>query len=353
MVGRRTHVVAGIAVMVVILAAAISLLILHRSPTNVETASHDQAGEDVDIHDPVASHRTRPATPEDWKQDFREDPEWWMREAARRSKQADLPGPCKSFGHVTWEDGVPAPGARIEMLMTRRHGASGVSWEDTGTRTDDDGWYELAELPNCPLRLAASTSDPFPGRAEEMEAPASEEFPRRLRRDLVIQPVCAIAGRVTDMEGVPLQASVHADPSLWLNAKLHGLDAPRDISPDLSGRFWAYEAISSRDGRFEFSGLPDGNWTLMAEADGHRSDLVELAFDSGECPRAAEFILQPNTCWSIQVRDPDGAPIAGATVYVLTIMRSRVGWTGEIVETDADGVAMVCETTPESVWRLR
>ncbi len=44
--------------------------------------------------------------------------------------------------------------------------------------------------------------------------------------------------------------------------------------------------------------------------------------------------------------DTEGNPIADASVYVLTIMRSRVGRTGEKVATGPKGVAEICETTP-------
>jgi len=87
-----------------------------------------------------------------------------LEEVADRSP---LPSACVSFGTVRWLDGSPAADARIETLITRRHGASGTSWEDTGVQqTDAEGNYELPAQDICPLRLAASAPRRRPGPVE-------------------------------------------------------------------------------------------------------------------------------------------------------------------------------------------
>ncbi len=263
-----------------------------------------------------------------------------LEEVADRSQ---LPPACVSFGTVRWADGSPVADARIETLITRRHGASGTSWEDTGVRTDKAGNYELPVQDICPLRLAASTTSPPPGRGEEYGPPGEGEIPHRIRRDLIIEPVCVIDGEILDASGEPLDGRVAANPNHWLVGRLHGFKHMESRGKEWNGRFWAYSATTDDEGFFAFDTLPDSDWTLMAEVDGYEPGLVELSFEEGDCPEPVSFSLEPMSCWTAGVLDPEGSPIPNARVWAISIVRSRVGWTGETVITGRDGRAQVCD----------
>lgn len=256
---------------------------------------------------------------------------------------SQLPPPCVSFGTVRWTDGSPAPDARIETLITRRHGASAKSWVDTGVRTDRGGNYELPPQRACPLRLAATTTEPHPGRGEEFGPPGEGEIPYRIRRDLTIEPVCPVEGRVLDATGESIESRVAASPNHWLVARLHGFRS--SLAGDLPERWrnWAYRTTTDDEGFFAFDALPNSDWTLMAEAEGYEAGIVELSFEAGDCPEPVSFSLEPASCWTASVFDPDSNPIPDAVVWALSIVRSRVGWTGEEVITGPDGKARVCE----------
>lgn len=257
--------------------------------------------------------------------------------------RTQLPPACVSFGTVRWADGSPVPEARIETLITRRHGASGISWEDTGVRTDAEGNYELPAQDICPLRLAASTTSPRPGRGEELGPPVEGDAPYRIRRDLTVEPVCTVHGEILDFDGQPLQGRVAANPNHWLVGRLHGFKHKESRGKEWNGRFWAYVETTDDEGTFTFDTLPDGDWTLMAEFDGYEPGLVELSFEEGDCPEPVSFRLEPMPCWTAGVFDPEGNPIPNAEVWALSIIRSRVGWTGETVVTGPDGRAKVCD----------
>ena len=268
-----------------------------------------------------------------------------LEEVADRSQ---LPPPCVSFGTVRWADGSPVADARIETLLTRRHGASGTSWEHTGVRTDAAGNYELPAQDICPLRLAASTTSPPPGRGEEYGPPGEGEIPHRIRRDLTVEPVCVVDGEILDSDGEPLDGRVAANPNHWLVGRLHGFKSNDSQGGDWrerKGRFWAYVAYTDDEGFFAFDTLPDGDWTLMAEVEGYEPGLVELSFEDGDCPEPVSFSLESMSCWTVAVFDPEGNPIPNAEVWAISIIRSRLGWTAETVPTGPDGRAQICEIT--------
>lgn len=281
--------------------------------------------------------------------------EWWDDVMAMRlevmNDPAHRPPPCQPFGSVRWPDGSPVPRARIEMLTNKRTGVVGGStWVDTGIGTDEQGDYELPPQEICPLRLAAETTDPRPGRGEEYDPPGEGDLPFRIRRDIVLEEACTVEGTVRSTTGEPLDAQVAADPSHYLGEMFRGVkNAYSARHPETRGRYFSYTTQSHEDGSFLFPSLLSGDWTIFADREGHRPAFVELHWDDdGACPDHAAIELEPDTCWTIFVHDEQGRPISGAYNSVVATMRTDRSSlsSGEVVYSDAEGLAEVCGTTP-------
>ena len=76
----------------------------------------------------------------------------------------------------------------------------------------------------------------------------------------------------------------------------------------------ASRASSGADGRFELSGLCKGEYLLKVEAPG-RAWVEHKAYIAPDLdPASVEFVLDQGDTISGQVRDPQGKPIANATV---------------------------------------
>lgn len=268
-----------------------------------------------------------------------------------KTDPGNRPPPCQPFGHVDWPDGTPAPLARIEMLTNERTGGVGGSqWVDTGIRTDDLGNYELPPQEICPLRLAAETIEPHPGRGEEHDPPDGVDGSFRIRRDILLEEACSVVGEVRGVNGERLSAEVSADPSHYLGQLFRGDDnAYLARHPETRGRYFAYGTQSDEEGRFTFESLYSGDWTIYADAEEYRPAFVELSWGDGEaCPGHLIVELQSDQCWSIYVFDERGQPIGNAYNKVVATMRTDGNSlsSGEVVYTNGEGIAEVCNTTP-------
>ncbi len=342
-----------------VLVLAVVVIVLGRSVTDRSSpASEGRPGPSVDDQTTLPADRSHSAGHVPRDDLFGTEPfhtEWLDEVMAMRLRvmndPANRPPPCQPFGSVRWADTTPAQRARIEILTNKRTGSvGGGTWIDTGIETDEQGDYELPPQDICPLRMAAATTRPRPGRGEEHDPPEEDELPFRIRRDIVLEEACSIRGEVRDVNGEPLVAQVAADPSHYLGDMLRGdPDAYSARHPETRGRYFSYTTNSDEDGSFALPSLLSGDWTIHADLDGYRPSFVELHWhDGGACPEPATIELEPDSCWSVFVHDEEGRPIPGAYVRVVATLRTDRSAlsSGEVVHTDRDGLADVCNTTP-------
>lgn len=219
-----------------------------------------------------------------------------------------LPPPCVSYGYVTWPDGKPAEGARIQILLVTRQTEDGPRWEDTGANTDSDGFYELNRREVCPLRLAAWV--PAKGRGEEMAAPVldEDEDATRIRRDIMLDEAFALRGIVRDERGaVVAQGEVSALGTWALTSNPVDADHTREVI----ARMNANRATIGVDGRFEFPALPAADWTLTVACETYEPTIVTLAEEDIRNEQLIEVTVKDPRCLDVFVVDSEGHGIPG------------------------------------------
>ena len=230
--------------------------------------------------------------------------------------------PCRVHGQVTFEDGQPVHGAIIEMLTAKTNTGT---WVDSGIRTGADGWYELPRQDRCPLLLAATLDGR--GRGEEVENPflgadaaASQDAQRR---DILVEPACAVGGRVIDQHGSSVSGSevsvATQEGADWESGKLRraSIFEDRDLMHEVVTR-WGTTAITNEDGEFSFPALAPHSWIVHAEAPGFDSARVTLSFEADDVPEPLEITLRKVQPWTVQVIDEEDRPIPDAVVCLGT-----------------------------------
>jgi beta-lactamase regulating signal transducer with metallopeptidase domain len=137
-------------------------------------------------------------------------------------------------------------------------------------------------------------------------------FPKWAKAALDGNPPGKISGRIVDGHGQPIAgANVQATLQLTiLSLTSPGANylVPYRAADD------RFNASTARDGRFELSGLCKGTYLVKVEAPG-RAWEERKAFLAPDLKTASvEFVLDQPDAISGQIRDPQGKPIANATV---------------------------------------
>ena len=141
---------------------------------------------------------------------------------------------------------------------------------------------------------------------------ASDLFQSKVKEALDADPPGKITGRVVDGHGRPVAG---ADVRATLQLTLMVMTSPGGYhSADYRGPAERFRASSGTDGRFELSGLCKGEYLLKVRAPGRAWVEQKSYIAPDRDPAAVEFVLDQGDTISGQVRDPQGKPIAGATV---------------------------------------
>ncbi|HEX6202470.1 MAG TPA: carboxypeptidase-like regulatory domain-containing protein, partial [Thermoanaerobaculia bacterium] len=158
-------------------------------------------------------------------------------------------------------------------------------------RTDDDGRFEIENVPPGAVRLAASGGGFRPGEASGIELAPGE------RRDGVrieLQRGGTLVGRVLAPDGQPLP------------------NALVQVSANL---LWGgIEGRTDGDGRYRLPGLPEGVLQVRAEHSDFVATIREITAGEGEIQ--LDLQLGAGHRVSGRVVDAGGAPIAGARVML-------------------------------------
>ena len=202
-------------------------------------------------------------------------------------------------GRILDPDGRPAAGITVEVANGAPHSL------DLHTRliTDDTGGFELERPAGLPLFLSARDQSLDGGPALCLE-PRPLEPGEAL--DHHLRPAPVLRGLVVDTEGRPY-TDVELVADLYRPATpTRGLQSHGDCRANLR---------LDADGRFAWSGLLPGRWSVTLTADGAAPlrREVEPAFPQPAFPQPTWVLPRLATVVG-QVLDPGGAPVAGARV---------------------------------------
>lgn len=191
-------------------------------------------------------------------------------------------------GRIVGSDGRPIPGAEIEV------GSSG--WKRS-VRSGRDGVFSV----ECPIQTApvvqlrvqpgpflATASLRF-GRAPGCDFGALDVAQLDVG-DIVQASVGRIVGRVVDDEGQPIHAAAVSLPHFVTTVE------------------------TDTDGAFLLPGAPEGEYNVVASADGRLTRLAAVDVTAGQIVDAGEIALEPGPTVTGRVVDGLGSPVLTATV---------------------------------------
>ncbi len=215
-----------------------------------------------------------------------------------------LPAGVDVSGVVRDPSGLPSEGAGVWLCRDPRCPTEG----DVVAHTGPDGRFVLRGVPQAAL-LGAVRAGSVPSLLHPIDAATCDA-------ELVLGGVGArLTGHVLDRSGGPVAGAV-------VRVARH----PRANFHLANGRELAHVhpcAIVRTDanGAFAAADLPAGPMQVLVRAPRHRTEIGSLALASGTEHRI-ELRLQPGTELDGEVRDEDGAAIAGARVLARGAVRS-------------------------------
>ncbi len=205
-------------------------------------------------------------------------------------------------GHVT--DAAGRPLARISLTaLSRRAVVIAGHVVSTGrplqTRSRDDGSFAIEGVEPGGVELTASGSG-WQDTQQNLQVPAGQNLEDL---EIVLRKSASLTGRVLGPDGEPVVGAA--------------IGRPEPEPPGLILAFHAPLATSDGDGRFSIDGLPPGPLRLVASHTAFGKTFQEVDAEPGE--NHVDFQFSGGQTLAGQVVDGDGAPVAGARVW----LRSR------------------------------
>ncbi|MEM7234361.1 MAG: carboxypeptidase regulatory-like domain-containing protein [Planctomycetota bacterium] len=213
-------------------------------------------------------------------------------------------------GTVTSSDGVRVPGARIQVAWYRDQEFLAdlpKDWQppttpNEETRSDGTGSFSISRLAEDTYRATVSAAGYVPIRSD----PFTVGRGSKQTLNFVLSPERSLSGIVVDADSEPIEEAL-------VYARLTG---DHDLDPWTSGR-----AVTDHQGRFRIPRLGDGEYDLVAQAEGF-ADGEALRVSSGS--RGVEIQLdrlvsvsgrvigwhskEPITSFALHLRDPEDEP---------------------------------------------
>ncbi|RLI97784.1 MAG: hypothetical protein DRP00_03485 [Candidatus Aenigmatarchaeota archaeon] len=239
-----------------------------------------------------------------------------MRPVPRRDKWAPVPRPkgdCVVSGTVVDEDGNPVAGAAVLAVKPnapQKDGMVSFAHVRRVATADQNGTFK-GNIRHGKWLLAANRKNLLNGRwgfklnrAKTVEVDLREDEERRgltLTLPFSLSALCSVSGTVVDGDGVPL-----AHVAVWTDYQKTHTDA---------------------DGRFVLEGLTAGEKSIHARnAYGYRDAATTVDLQPGQKLDGVVIRLELKDKGEFSVsgavKDGDGKPVAGATVYLNTKRRS-------------------------------
>jgi hypothetical protein len=206
-------------------------------------------------------------------------------------------------GAIRAEDGTPVEGARVSLAgqvdpgvrvgeEVQRAMHSGVYGGPTWT--DASGAFRLSlERTRAGFDYRLAVEHPGAFLEDDVTVQVSDPTRDAGGLDAVLRRAGGIAGTVRGPDG-----PISGEPVLCFAA----------------GAGYHSESSTGLDGHFEIGGLEPGAFTLKVEAPGHALAWIGPIEVAGGTIAEANAALEPEAAIDGQVTDPNGLPIAGATV---------------------------------------
>lgn len=217
-------------------------------------------------------------------------------------------------GVVSWEDGGPASGVRVEVSFDPTYLAgleafNALRGAEGDATTGDEGRFRVTGLGKGPFVVRAGAAPPDGEEAgeddERWTARAAGVRPGETDVALVLRRPVGLRGRVIDDVGAPV-GSFHVHVRRATDGPIAGI-AEED--------FRRTEHVTSEDGAFLVEHLAPGSYELWVQDEDH----VSLEVVAVDLPQAepVEVLATRTAAVSGVVRSPQGDPVEGARVTVL------------------------------------
>jgi uncharacterized GH25 family protein len=234
-------------------------------------------------------------------------------------------------GTVRWADGRPGEGAALRVTALseddQRRFSFSLGGEAPVATADAQGAFEISGLGAGPYEVRADFTETLPGEGrKKIKRPwrATLDSVEAGRRDLVLvlEPPRALVGTVRDDLGRPV-------PKFQISA------LPLDAAGNSDWDRRVTQAVSDETGAFRVEKVHPGKWDVSVEAKGYQ-DPAEQRVEIADAEAVIEFTCTRGTSLAGRVLDPDGKPIAGASIYLQSKDGER-SWASSHAETDVHG----------------
>jgi len=217
-------------------------------------------------------------------------------------------------GRVLDEKKQPVRGVSVRVArdpslrgLLRRGGGAAILPADRGAVTGPDGQFQLQGLSvGHGLSLEATKAGFAPARSTGIALKAGE---RLQNVDFILKAGLGARGRVVDAKG---QAVAGAEIRALRRT---GRGGGRFLV--VGGRQGPADAVSAADGAFSVSGLEEGDYEVLVSRQGFGPKTASLSVKGPGQSTWAPIVLSEGAAVSGFVRDSQGAPIGGATVFLI------------------------------------
>lgn len=240
------------------------------------------------------------------------------------------------WGYVTSVDGEPVAGAEITLttsqsLFTQAVNAFLKREAPLSAVSGEDGYYEMGGVPlNQEWRLYVAGHGSYTPQLSDVFALTPQY--RVVRVDINLFDGASLSGRVTEPDGTPISgAEVMCMPEY--SAIFSPLDQPTAFK----------SAVSKDNGEFEISGLPAGNFQILAWKSGYKVPLAGIKFVSDGYSKNSgiNLVLEKIEAGEYtvfgKVTNVRGDPLSGADVTLEGVTTAGFQSVSESTTTDSAG----------------
>lgn len=238
-------------------------------------------------------------------------------------------------GLVSAPDGTPIEGVEVSvasaqpgpmMMMRRPVGPA----QPPAAVTGPDGRFAVEDLrADEPVGLTFNRSGYVQGRENGLTLPRVEPL------QVTLQPASKIIGQVVGPDKKPI-----AGAEVSLTRSQSG-----GIGNEMFKMIVRDSATAGDDGRFVFDNVSPGTISLSAEAPSWREAKIDgIDVPQGKDVEGIEILLKPGATVSGRVLSPDGRPVIGARVGLVTDEPEPMGLGG--TTSDGDGAYRLEGLTP-------
>ncbi|HEX4965027.1 MAG TPA: carboxypeptidase-like regulatory domain-containing protein [Thermoanaerobaculia bacterium] len=230
-------------------------------------------------------------------------------------------------GRVADPDGHPIEGAEVRAAPGSSRDLFRMSREPgpPDAFTAADGSFRLEDrAPGEALDLAVSHPSYGPASLPGVVVPTAEPLL------VVLQPRSRVSGRAVGKDGKAI-AGTQVTLSEIVTSNVGGRSFQRPGN-------WK-QAATDEDGAFAYADVAPGGLTIEASAPNHQqAELKGLEVKPGQELAGLELVLPPAAMVEGRVVAPDGQPVAGAEVTVVSSASSMgMGFSDLFAQTDGDG----------------